>query len=77
MALYPQRISQTKELLAAGYVRCGTVQGELFRPDGATLVLGPANMAKGAAIADIGAAPTQANFNNLLAQLRAAGVLPP
>lgn len=75
--LYPQRIPQTTELLSAGYVRCGTVQGELFRPDGTALVLGAANLPKGPAVADIGGAPSQANFNALLASLRTAGVLTP
>lgn len=77
MSLFPQRSPQTQELLAAGFVRCGTVQGELFRPDGTALVLGAANLPKGTAVANVGAAPTQAQFNALLASLREAGVLAP
>lgn len=77
MSLFPQRSPQTQELLAAGFVRCGTVQGELFRPDGTALVLGAANLPKGAAVPDVGAAPTQAQFNALLASLRTAGVIAP
>lgn len=75
--LYPQRIPQTQELLSAGYVRCGTVPGELFRPDGSALVLGAGNLPKGPAVPDVGAAPSQAQFNALLASLRTAGVIAP
>jgi len=68
MALKPQTSPMTQELLAMGYVRVGTT-GELVKPDG-TVGLRPA-------IANSAGAPTQAEFNALLATLRAAGIIAP
>jgi len=75
MPLRPQRLSQTRELLAAGFMRTGTVQGELFNPDGSVFVLGAASLPKAAAVPNAAAAPTQAEFNALLTSLRNAGYL--
>lgn len=75
MALLPQTLSQTRELLAAGYVRSGT-QGELFAPDGSVLVLNAQSLPKAAAVPNAaGANPTKAEFDALLTSLRNAGYL--
>lgn len=75
MALRPQRLSQTKELMAAGYVRVGT-QGELFGPDGSVLTINASSLPKAAAVPNAaGATPTKAEFDALLVSLRNAGYL--
>lgn len=76
MALKPQTNSFTREMLAAGFIRGGTVQGELFNPDGTPFVIGAANVPKAAAVANAaGANPTKAEFDALLVSLRNAGYL--
>lgn len=76
MALKPQRLSQLKELLAAGFIRGGTVQGELFNPDGTPFVVGGSALPKAAAVPNAaGSTPTKAEFDALLTSLRNAGYL--
>ncbi len=72
MALLPQTSPTLKELLALGMARVGT-SGEIYGPDGTLLGnLRP----QGAAVADAaGGTTTGAEFNALLASLRAAGVI--
>lgn len=73
MSLYPQRMCETKELLAAGYVRVGTA-GELYKPDGTAL--NPNGMQKAALVPNaVGANPTKAEFDALLTALKNAGLM--